>query len=167
MALDYRFNGGWLWLDADIEQGWRRSRKSFCFARKVICDWRDGARLSVTLEVFPLPRGFDQKCGRPPRKPCEGLHGLVKYHFDGRAMQVGLPLAETHGAPNPDLPWQLTPSGKPRIHQQWTPVEMCERGIQYEIQTLVVLEAAPIEPPVARQWGPDWSGGLPSLGKRG
>lgn len=178
--LDYSFvqNKELLQLAGDLSTGWRRREKTYCFSERAKVESDQGKWLSATVSLFPRPSVISRIHAQPP------LPDMWSTERDGMSFTITrdriVVLVPWRAGVKPlsrDTDWKKTPSGKPKLHlrlegippkygSDWRPG--AEGWINYfELQLLLVIEPLDRAPPVVRHFfGPFFSGGLPSLGKR-
>jgi hypothetical protein len=161
-------------LDCRVADGWRQSKKSYCFYEKLPpIPWRDDITIAAWPSVFPHPISLSPLASTfLGFGKFDGKEGGISYLLRDRSLQLDVKLLIGPQVVNPQLPWDENSKGKPRV--RWAKsldtgdILNIGRKECFSLGLLLVLEPAPGRPaPIVRDWFRRfYPGGLPSLGKK-
>ena len=149
-ALDvgYVDHGCSIEIRADLEQGWDRGRKTYCFDRTSKLEYQAGIVLRITLQVYPRPVGLGWLQESFPYQLSISGSDPVSFHLAARRLTFRIPLIRE--GLNVDLPWKLTENGK--FGFWWNNINVgCHSQMCYTAQILVVVHP---DPPIRKPL--DW-----------
>lgn len=145
-----------------VKDFWEKKTKTFCFSVEIKFPWRFDYRLRARVIVFPSPASLHpSRAQYALSEPESGVSERVYFAIDAEKLVIRVPLSNSDGMVNEDLPWRMTQTNKLCI--------VWERHVRlYRIDLLAVLDPPPSgPPPIELGWSRRFfAGGLPSLGKR-
>lgn len=191
-ALDWNWtqNKTALRIVGNIESGWRRAQKTYCYRETASFDFTADYRAKITLSVFPRPSTLSTDDCSPlmvdERREVDALTLVVR----SNRVEVTVPIYSEGRKLNSDLPWGLTETSKKhrlfwqleglpktsqlqeggRSRQRESVLDLlCHNGAtRYDAQVLIVftdLRTGRGRTSYSRGEG-FFPGGLPSLGNR-
>ncbi len=144
----YSDHGTAILLEADLDRGWRRLKKTYGFNASKKIYYKHGWSIRAQLTLIAQPASFEIRAAVFPNGSCDKRQDpLISYQLKDRKLAVKIGLVAEH-------PWREMSTGRPGLFIEELPFLSFDQTLWVDLRVWIVFHR-PSPAPVkdVREWG--------------